>query len=80
MHALSRRDLLGLGVGAATAFGIAGCSSSGAGDGADKQRVQDAVTMLVVSLAVRGKDEATVAAADFVCQDLRRKLTGFATG
>ncbi|ARF56089.1 hypothetical protein [Streptomyces gilvosporeus] len=43
MHALSRRDLLGLGVGAATAFGIAGCSSSGAGDGADKQRVQDAV-------------------------------------
>ena len=40
------------------------------------QRVQDAVTMLVTALAVRGKPEPTIAAADILCQDLRRKLTG----
>jgi alkylation response protein AidB-like acyl-CoA dehydrogenase len=40
------------------------------------QRVQDVVTVLVTALWGRGKDEAAVAAADFLCQDLRRKLTG----
>src|SRR5205085_5187492 len=41
------------------------------------QRVQDAVTILVTALWGRQqKSEATVAAADMLCQDLRRKLTG----
>ncbi|MFL5340272.1 MAG: acyl-CoA dehydrogenase family protein [Gemmataceae bacterium] len=40
------------------------------------QRVQDVVTILVTALAARGKSEATVAAADMLCQDLRRKLSG----
>jgi alkylation response protein AidB-like acyl-CoA dehydrogenase len=41
------------------------------------QRTQDAVTILVTSLwAHRQKGEAVVAAADLLCQDLRRKLTG----
>jgi len=40
------------------------------------QQVQDGVTILVTALSARGKNEATVAAADFACQDLRRKLTG----
>ena len=41
------------------------------------QRVQDTIIMLVTALwASRQKDEATVAAADILCQDLRRKLTG----
>lgn len=42
----------------------------------ESQRIQDAVTMLVTALAARGKSETHVAAADFVCHDLRRKLTG----
>jgi alkylation response protein AidB-like acyl-CoA dehydrogenase len=41
------------------------------------QRVQDTVTMLVTALwAHVSKNEATTQAADIVCQDLRRKLTG----
>jgi hypothetical protein len=41
------------------------------------QRLQDAVTILVTSLwGHQQKDSATVAAADILCQDLRRKLTG----
>lgn len=40
------------------------------------QRIQDAVTILVTALAARGKSETHVAAADFACGDLRRKLTG----
>ncbi len=41
------------------------------------QRVQDTVTILVTALwGQRQKDEAAVAAADMLCQDLRRKLTG----
>jgi hypothetical protein len=41
------------------------------------QRVQDVVTILVTALwGQRQKDEAAVAAADMLCQDLRRKLTG----
>jgi alkylation response protein AidB-like acyl-CoA dehydrogenase len=41
------------------------------------QRVQDTVTLLVTALWGHGqKDEAAVAAADILCQDLRRKLTG----
>jgi alkylation response protein AidB-like acyl-CoA dehydrogenase len=40
-------------------------------------RVQDAVTILVTALhAHQKRDEATTGAADIVCQDLRRKLTG----
>ncbi len=40
-------------------------------------RVQDAVTILVTALHAHGKkDEVTTDAADVVCQDLRRKLTG----
>jgi alkylation response protein AidB-like acyl-CoA dehydrogenase len=40
-------------------------------------RVQDAITILVTALhAHQKKDEVTTAAADVVCQDLRRKLTG----
>jgi alkylation response protein AidB-like acyl-CoA dehydrogenase len=41
------------------------------------QRVQDVVTILVTTLwGHRQTDEATIAAADFLCQDLRRKLSG----
>jgi alkylation response protein AidB-like acyl-CoA dehydrogenase len=41
------------------------------------QRVQDTVLMLVTALwGHRQKNEAMVAAADILCQDLRRKLTG----
>jgi alkylation response protein AidB-like acyl-CoA dehydrogenase len=41
------------------------------------QRVQDTVTILVTALwGHRQKDEAVVAAADILCRDLRRKLTG----
>src|SRR5207248_3015706 len=41
------------------------------------QRVQDTVTMLVTALwAGQQSNETAVAAADILCQDLRRKLTG----
>jgi alkylation response protein AidB-like acyl-CoA dehydrogenase len=41
------------------------------------QRVQDLVTMLVTALwGHRQKNETAVAAADFLCQDLRRRLLG----
>jgi alkylation response protein AidB-like acyl-CoA dehydrogenase len=41
------------------------------------QRVQDTVTMLVTALwAHQQSNEAAAAAADILCQDLRRKLTG----
>ena len=40
------------------------------------QWVQDVIVMLVAALAAGGKNEATIAAADLVCQDLQRKLTG----
>ncbi|HVS36546.1 MAG TPA: acyl-CoA dehydrogenase family protein [Gemmataceae bacterium] len=41
------------------------------------QRIQDATTMLVTALwGHRQKNEAAVASADVMCQDLRRKLTG----
>lgn len=41
------------------------------------QRVQDAVVLLVTALwGKKQKDEASIAAADILCQDLRRKLTG----
>jgi alkylation response protein AidB-like acyl-CoA dehydrogenase len=41
------------------------------------QRVQDLVVLVVTTLwARRQKDEVAVAAADILCQDLRRKLTG----
>lgn len=41
------------------------------------QRVQDTIVMLVTAMhAHASKDEATIAAADILCQDLRRKLTG----
>jgi hypothetical protein len=41
------------------------------------QRVQDTVVLLVTALwGRRQKDETLIAAADFLCQDLRRKLTG----
>jgi alkylation response protein AidB-like acyl-CoA dehydrogenase len=41
------------------------------------QRVQDSVIILVTALwASKQKEEATVAAADLLCQDLRRKMTG----
>ena len=41
------------------------------------QRVQDAVTMLVTALwAHQQKNETTTLAADVVCQDLTRRLTG----
>jgi alkylation response protein AidB-like acyl-CoA dehydrogenase len=43
----------------------------------ESQRVQDTVVMLVTALwGGRQKNEAAVAAADILCQDLRRKLTG----
>jgi alkylation response protein AidB-like acyl-CoA dehydrogenase len=41
------------------------------------QRVQDTIVILVTALgAQRSGKEITVAAADILCQDLRRKLTG----
>jgi hypothetical protein len=41
------------------------------------QRAQDTIVMLVTALwAHRQTNEAAVAAADVLCQDLRRKLTG----
>jgi alkylation response protein AidB-like acyl-CoA dehydrogenase len=41
------------------------------------QRVQDTVTMIVASLYANQKgDEMTIAAADILCDDLERKLTG----
>lgn len=41
------------------------------------QRIQDTVTILVTALwGHRQKDEASIGAADILCQDLRRKLTG----
>lgn len=41
------------------------------------QRVQDVITILVTALyAHQQKDEVTAAAADILCQDLSRKLTG----
>jgi acyl-CoA dehydrogenase len=41
------------------------------------QRIQDVVTILVTALwGHRQKDEAAVAAADLLCRDLRRKLSG----
>ncbi|MCI0456271.1 MAG: acyl-CoA/acyl-ACP dehydrogenase [Gemmataceae bacterium] len=41
------------------------------------QRVQDTVVLLVTALWAHGQgDEGSVAAADILCQDLRRKLTG----
>src|SRR5262249_6598135 len=41
------------------------------------QRVQDTVVLLVTALwAHHRKNEVTTAAADILCQDLRRKLTG----
>jgi hypothetical protein len=41
------------------------------------QRVQDTVVIVVTALwGHRQKDEAAIAAADILCQDLRRKLTG----
>jgi alkylation response protein AidB-like acyl-CoA dehydrogenase len=41
------------------------------------QRIQDATTILVTTLwGHRQKDEAMKSAADILCQDLRRKLTG----
>lgn len=40
-------------------------------------RVQDSITLLVTALwASKQKEEATVAAADLLCQDIRRKITG----
>ena len=41
------------------------------------QRIQDTTTILVTALWGHGrKSEAEIAAADILCQDLRRKLTG----
>lgn len=41
------------------------------------QRVQDAIVMLVTALwGGRQKSEVSIAAADVLCQDLRRRLTG----
>jgi alkylation response protein AidB-like acyl-CoA dehydrogenase len=41
------------------------------------QRVQDTIVILVTALwGHRQKDEVAVAAADILCQDLRRRLTG----
>lgn len=40
-------------------------------------RIQDAIIMLVTSLYAHAeKDDTLIAAADILCQDLRRKLTG----
>ncbi|WP_405409339.1 hypothetical protein [Streptomyces decoyicus] len=43
MRAISRRNLLGMGVGAAAALGVAGCSSPDSGAGADKARAKNSV-------------------------------------
>ncbi|MFD8546731.1 hypothetical protein [Streptomyces sp. NPDC059649] len=43
MRAISRRNLLGLGAGAAAALGVAGCSTSGPRASADKQKVKSSV-------------------------------------
>ncbi|MFJ8677487.1 MULTISPECIES: hypothetical protein [unclassified Streptomyces] len=43
MRAISRRNLLGMGVGAAAASVVAGCSASGSDSEADKQRVKNSV-------------------------------------
>lgn len=41
------------------------------------QRLQDTVVILVAALWAQGQgNEVTIAAADILCQDLRRKLTG----
>jgi hypothetical protein len=41
------------------------------------QRIQDTITLLVTALwAGTQKGQVIVAAADILCQDLRRKLTG----
>jgi alkylation response protein AidB-like acyl-CoA dehydrogenase len=40
------------------------------------QRVQDAVVMLVTALWGHQDNDITLASADLLCQDLRRKLTG----
>jgi aromatic ring-opening dioxygenase LigB subunit len=41
------------------------------------QRVQDTITMIVTSLHANQRgDEITVAAADILCSDLTRKITG----
>jgi len=41
------------------------------------QRIQDMITVLVTAMyANQQNDEVTIAAADIMCQDLRRKLTG----
>ena len=41
------------------------------------QRIQDTVTLLVTAMwANQQKNEAITAAADMLCQDIRRKLTG----
>jgi hypothetical protein len=41
------------------------------------QRVQDTITILCTALyAARSEDEVIRAAADVLCQDLTRKLTG----
>lgn len=41
------------------------------------QRVQDTITMLVACMwANRSKDDTYIAAADILCRDLKRKLTG----
>ncbi|TJZ51881.1 hypothetical protein FCH28_18640 [Streptomyces piniterrae] len=43
MRAISRRNLLGMGVGAAAALGVGGCSMSGSDGEANKQRVRNSV-------------------------------------
>ncbi|MFG3117106.1 hypothetical protein ACGF4C_22220 [Streptomyces sp. NPDC048197] len=43
MRAISRRNLLGLGVGAAAALGVAGCSTPGPQVGADRRKVKSSV-------------------------------------
>jgi hypothetical protein len=40
------------------------------------QRIQDVVVLLVTALSAQGKSEPIVAAADHICRDLTRKLTG----
>src|SRR5262249_26195446 len=41
------------------------------------QRIQDTITILVTALwGQRQGSESTIASADILCQDLRRKLTG----
>jgi hypothetical protein len=40
------------------------------------QRVQDTVVILVTALWAQKQKDVMIAAADMLCQDLRRKLTG----